>query len=382
VKDAVTTAWISLLESPSPDEGHIEQVGRDQEAHAVAPVVAERGEFPVTIYLADERIHEQVQSAVENLVNIAGADIVDRDDPVFGSWFRRLRAKAAVSPGFREVAATAAHAIDARLVLSQDAAITTTMMQNLGPVLTALQPTKEAVVRVGALLIVKVNDAVAVHQLTAAQQVMLDHQPHLLTAPQHILRALNLASSDEPPTTAATAVLAAPSDRDHDQISTLDENEDYILGHVWVIVWHGVLETDDDELRITALADKAESLRSRWPGCVVRRQGGDDYTATLFGPAEGAPPPKDLADQWSAFATETAPTHPMLDNTILWHITTTAPTFRTTIYLGFHSNQSQQSYDAQSDEHGRQAVTRVTRTHSHQRKGAVMVSGTIGPAPF
>lgn len=66
------------------------------------------------------------------------------------------------------------------------------MMQNLGPVLNALQPTKDAVVRVGALLIVKVNWVVVVHQLTVAQQFKLDHQPGLAQSPSDILKALEL----------------------------------------------------------------------------------------------------------------------------------------------------------------------------------------------
>ncbi|WP_143168562.1 hypothetical protein [Amycolatopsis australiensis] len=45
-------------------------------------------------------------------------------------------------------------------------------------------------IRVGALLIVKVEWTIAVHQLTAAQQLLLDHHPQLLTSPQAILAAL------------------------------------------------------------------------------------------------------------------------------------------------------------------------------------------------
>jgi hypothetical protein len=69
------------------------------------------------------------------------------------------------------------------------------MMQNLGPVIGSLQPTKDAVIRVGALLIVKVDWAVAVHQLTAAQQLQLDHQPQLAASPRQILAVLELASN-------------------------------------------------------------------------------------------------------------------------------------------------------------------------------------------
>jgi hypothetical protein len=101
---------------------------------------------------------------------------VDRDEPVTGSWFRRMQATArgvAQSPAAREAAFVASHAVDTRLVLAQDAAITATFLQNLAPVIASLQPTKGAVLRVGALLVVKVDWTVSVFQLTAAQQVQL-----------------------------------------------------------------------------------------------------------------------------------------------------------------------------------------------------------------
>ncbi|KAA9166322.1 response regulator transcription factor [Amycolatopsis acidicola] len=152
--------------------------------------------FPVTIYLGDETAHREVQAAVEELIEGAGGDIVEREDPVLGSWFRRMRARAADSALAKEAATAAAHALDSRVTLAQDATVTATMMQNLGPVLGSLHSTKDAVIRVGALLIVKVEWAVAVHQLTAAQQLLLDHQPNLLTSPQDILTALRPCPDD------------------------------------------------------------------------------------------------------------------------------------------------------------------------------------------
>jgi len=155
--------------------------------------------MPVTIYLSDETIHGQVEAAVDELLGTAGLRIEDRDDPVIGSWFRRMRAafkEAMHSPAVREGALVAAHAADTRLVLAQDAAITATMLQNLGPVIASLQPTKDAVIRVGALLIVKVDWVVNVFQLTAAQQAVLDHRPQLDRSPHDIVAALNLAATN------------------------------------------------------------------------------------------------------------------------------------------------------------------------------------------
>ncbi|SFW70988.1 hypothetical protein [Amycolatopsis australiensis] len=83
--------------------------------------------------LLAQAAHRHVQTAVEDLVTAAGAEIIDRDDPITGSWFRRMRAmvRAAASDLARETAVAAAHAIDSHVVLARDATGTATMMQNL-----------------------------------------------------------------------------------------------------------------------------------------------------------------------------------------------------------------------------------------------------------
>jgi hypothetical protein len=152
-------------------------------------------EISVSIYLSDEESHEQVERAVVNLLATAGLRIVTADDPIFGPWFRSMRAgveKTARSRAGQEGDLIAAHIADARLVLSQDATITSTLRQNISPVISSLQPTKDAVVRLGAVLIVKVDWTVIFLQLTAAQQEKLDHQPNLATTPHEVMAALDV----------------------------------------------------------------------------------------------------------------------------------------------------------------------------------------------
>lgn len=177
------------------------------------PGESETGVMPISIYLSAEGPHRTVEEAVERLLRHAGILISTRDEPVTGSWFRRMQAsavRAARSPAGREAALTAAHMADSRWVLAQDATVTATLMQNLGPVLTSLQPTKDAVLRIGALLVVKVDWAVAVHQLTAAQQAALDHEPYLLTSPHHVSAALGLAAPVAEPAPSETASAPTP----------------------------------------------------------------------------------------------------------------------------------------------------------------------------
>jgi hypothetical protein len=163
------------------------------------PGEADASMIPVTIYLSDGAVHRQVEAAVEELLATSGLQIESRDDPIAGSWFRRMWATvkaAANSPAAREGALIAAHVVETRTVLSQDAAVTATLLQNLGPVLGALQPTKDAVIRAGALLIVKTDWVVHVYQLTAAQQAVLDLSPQLPRSPHEIIAALNLTAED------------------------------------------------------------------------------------------------------------------------------------------------------------------------------------------
>lgn len=160
--------------------------------------------MPITIYLSEERHHDQVEAAVNDLLTAAGLRIEQRDDPVIGSWFRRMRAgvaQTARSPITRETALTAAHAAEARFVLAQDATITATLMQNLPALIASLDKTKDAVIRVGAVLVVKVDWKLAIYQLTPAQQLLLNRQPELATSPENIARALGAqpVQVSEPP---------------------------------------------------------------------------------------------------------------------------------------------------------------------------------------
>lgn len=150
--------------------------------------------LPVAIYLSDESIHEQVEAAVDRLLRSAGLHIAEREEPLSGSWFRRMRA-GLNSPTAREAALTAAHAAGSGSVPRPDAEVTAIFLQNLGPVIAALQPTRDAVIRAGALLVVKVDWTVTAHQLTPRQQLVLDEAPDLEMAPRKILPALGLASA-------------------------------------------------------------------------------------------------------------------------------------------------------------------------------------------
>ncbi|MFE4967611.1 hypothetical protein [Streptomyces sp. NPDC056660] len=120
-------------------------------------------------------------------------------------------ARTAQSQTVRQDALTAAHIADARLAPAQDATITATMTQNVGPPLTSLQPAKDAVVRTGAVLAAKADWEVRVLQLTAAQQAIPDHQQQLATSPRDVISAIGPHNAPTGRTTADSTARTARS---------------------------------------------------------------------------------------------------------------------------------------------------------------------------
>ncbi|HEV8561559.1 MAG TPA: hypothetical protein VGR06_35010 [Actinophytocola sp.] len=114
--------------------------------------------------------------------------------------FRRTRAVLSTSQA-KEVRDTALHGLEASTVQRHDAINTATMMKHVGPLIASLKDQKNAVIRIGALLLVKNDGHLVVHQLTAAQQLKLDHQPQLAEEPLTILDVLEVPATPADQTT-------------------------------------------------------------------------------------------------------------------------------------------------------------------------------------
>ena len=114
--------------------------------------------LPVTIYLRYEAGHELVERAVEDLVGVAGFGIIERDDPVIASWFRRMRAKlggAARTPVGQAVIKAGVHRADLEFIQRPDAEVAALLLANITPLLATLQPMGDTVIYLGVMLIVK-----------------------------------------------------------------------------------------------------------------------------------------------------------------------------------------------------------------------------------
>lgn len=158
--------------------------------------------LPVTIYLRDGTGHELVERAVEDLVGVAGFGIIERDDPVIASWFRRMRAKlggTVRTPAGQAVIEAGVHRADLEFIQRPDAEVAALLLANVTPLLAALQPMGDTVIYLGVMLIVKADGVTLVYKLTPHQQLVLNNAPYLLKAPDKILQALGLATADALP---------------------------------------------------------------------------------------------------------------------------------------------------------------------------------------
>lgn len=192
-------ARLNLL-SELGNRGHLD-TGKSDLSIVVQKILWETGEIPVSIYLSQETIHEQVETAVEHTLRAAGLEVSRRDDPIIGSWFRNIKARLrnfARTPLGQEATVLALHAAKNNLVHMQEAEIAAKLLENVGPVIESLQNTDEAVIRVGAILIVKDDGAVSVNQLTPSQQLLLFYKPQLLKTPRDVLVALEAFREPSP----------------------------------------------------------------------------------------------------------------------------------------------------------------------------------------
>jgi len=194
----IATIGIASLRPESPP---ITQ-WREFPAPGVRPASAQ-DTLPVSIYLADAEIHYPVQAAATRVLAAAGLRIHSAGDPVPGSWFRHLRAAVDSTPYAPAARASTLSAPRTHVVLAHDAVITSTLLRNADAVVTALQPTSDAIVRLGAVLIVKAGGKPMVVQLTAAQQARLDRDPSLASSPRLIASALGITSGETAESAAA-----------------------------------------------------------------------------------------------------------------------------------------------------------------------------------
>jgi hypothetical protein len=157
------------------------------------PALAIQRPFAVTVYLADDEGHEEVQEALGDLLTAFDFDVVDSFPSLRGSWYRDFIAvsrRALTSHDLGERLQKVERGIELQLLHKQQAEIDSMQGDAVAKLLTALEHTSDALVQIGSVLLVKVDGVPAVRNLTQVELRYLEHNPRLLKSPAAILEAL------------------------------------------------------------------------------------------------------------------------------------------------------------------------------------------------
>jgi hypothetical protein len=144
----------------------------------------------VSVYLSNAVLHQRVEAAVDEALYWSRLEIYRREDPLTAgqSWYRRMIARPPAVSG-RAAGPPGAGPRQEETVRR--------LMANLNPLLTGLSAERDAVVRLGPVLVVKDNGPLSIVQLTPGQEDLLRTRPALTATPAGILMALGLRPYDD-----------------------------------------------------------------------------------------------------------------------------------------------------------------------------------------
>lgn len=179
--------------------------------HGAPPIEVPREQaednWAVAIYLRDGGVREgeEIRKAVERFWAELGFEVVAEFDPVLGSFFQKLRAKAASPQGraaLQERLEKLERAAEVQLLAVPESQATLNNAQGLAALIQALEKESAAAIQLGPLLLIKTcrpDGASQVYSctLTPAQLKHLERHPELLKDPGGLQAALDAAGHED-----------------------------------------------------------------------------------------------------------------------------------------------------------------------------------------
>jgi anti-sigma B factor antagonist len=156
---------------------------------------------PTRIYLSDERDHEAVEDAVRAVVAAFGLEIVHADQPEVGSWYRNFIirfTRAWERTTKEEQFVKLSRALDIQLLHKHQAEVDATRGAAVAGLIKSLEGTPRALVLVGSVLLVKVDGAMVVRNLTPMELAHWERNPALFRDPAAALQELQRATDRDP----------------------------------------------------------------------------------------------------------------------------------------------------------------------------------------
>jgi hypothetical protein len=148
---------------------------------------------PVSIWLGDGAAHEAVELALSQLLDEMGLEIADPEPPQSGSWYRRSSARVRdatrhLTP--EQIAAEIERKLRIELFDKAQAMIDNQEASGAAALITSLASEEKACIRVGSILLIKVDGQLTVTNLTQYQLAWLERNQTLLLDPVTLLQEL------------------------------------------------------------------------------------------------------------------------------------------------------------------------------------------------
>jgi hypothetical protein len=149
-------------------------------------------EISIQVFLTDESAGPAVEEALRDLLFIAGFEDVHESQLIIGSWYHSLTGLLKRT-GDSNVAAEARRAVELQVLDRFQAGVDGVTSDAVAKLITALNQTKGAVIQVGSVLLVKVDDTIVVRQLTPREMTHWQDNPGLFKDPRAALPELQRA---------------------------------------------------------------------------------------------------------------------------------------------------------------------------------------------
>lgn len=158
--------------------------------------------LPASIYLGDGASAAAVEAAIDLLLTEGGLEAFRQGPPLHGSWYRSLWVR--VRGGTSHLSAeqlTAEIERKLRIEIFDRAQATIDLQQATGAaaLITALQPEDVACIRLGSMLLVKLDGTIQVTNLTQVQIAWIERNQMLLRDPEGLLKGLATIPSEQLP---------------------------------------------------------------------------------------------------------------------------------------------------------------------------------------
>jgi pSer/pThr/pTyr-binding forkhead associated (FHA) protein len=179
------------------------RTGTQDDPHVDTNKATEIDAIPVSIFLGNGQNHEAVETALAKLLSESGLEPFGHEPPIIGSWFRKLLARVRQETAhlsMDQISDELERKLRIEVFEKAQAVIDNQQATGAAALIASLQGEQRACVRVGSILVLKIDGYVLVNNLTQRQLALLEREPNLLRDPEGVLKGLD--ELDTPRTTA------------------------------------------------------------------------------------------------------------------------------------------------------------------------------------